>query len=80
MTLAQIDFADVIAWNSTFAGDYTHQITDLHPIARSDSHEKARHPTRCSSGTIAVRRSRLRGWSSVLGHRASLSALALQQV
>jgi hypothetical protein len=80
MALAQVDFANVVARNSAFAGDQAHQIADLHTIARSDSHEKARHPARCGLGTIAIGRSRPRDWRSVLGCRAPLGALALEQV
>jgi hypothetical protein len=80
MALAQIDLANVIAWNPAFTGNSTHQIADLHSVARSDGHEQTRHAARRSPGSIGIRRSRLRGWSSMLGRRTSLSALALEQV
>jgi hypothetical protein len=80
VALAEIDFADVIASNSAFAGDHAHQIAHLHSVARADSHEKARHAAGGGSGAIALRGSRLRGWRSVLGRRASLGALSLEQV
>jgi hypothetical protein len=80
MALAQIDLANVIARNSAFASNCTHQIADLHSVARSDSHEKTRHAAGRSPRSIGVRRSRLRGWSSMLGRRTSLSALALEQI
>src|ERR1700674_2960857 len=38
VALAQIDLSNVIARNSPFARDRTHEIADLHTIARSDSH------------------------------------------
>jgi hypothetical protein len=79
MALAQIDFADVIAGNSAFAGDGTHQVTDFYAIARSNGHEKARHTTGRSPRPIAICRSRLRRRGSVLSRRAPLSALALEQ-
>ena len=80
MALAQVDLSDVIAGNSSFAGDRAHQIADLHTITRSDSHEETRHPARCRLGSIAIRRPRPRDWWSVLGCRAPLGSLALQQV
>src|ERR1700682_13236 len=80
MAFAQIDFANVIARNSSFAGDRAHQIADLHAVARSDSHEKPRHPARCGLGSIAIRRSRPRDWDGVLSGRAPLGTLALEQV
>jgi hypothetical protein len=80
MALAQVDFADVIAGNSTFAGDRSHQVTDLYTIARSNGHEKARHPAGRGPGSIAISEPWLRGRGRVLGSSASLCALALEQV
>jgi hypothetical protein len=81
MALAQVDLANVVSRNPAFAGDRTHQIADLHSVAGSDSHEKARHAACRSSGSIAAfRRSGLRGGSSVLRGRTTLSALALEKV
>jgi hypothetical protein len=80
MALAQVDLADVIAGNSALASDGTHQVSDLHTVARSNGHEEARHPAGRGSRAIGVCRSRLRGRRSVLGRRASLGALALEQV
>jgi hypothetical protein len=80
MALAQVDLANMIAGNSAFAGDDAHQIADLHAIAGSNGHEKARHAAGRRSGAIALSGSRLRRRRSVLGRRASLGALALEQV
>jgi hypothetical protein len=80
MALSQVDLADVIASNPAFACDHSHQIADLYAIARSDSHEKARHSAGRGPRSIAVGRSRLCGRRSVLGRRASLGALALEEI
>jgi hypothetical protein len=80
MALAKVDLADVVARNSAFAGDHAHQIADLHAIPRSNRHEKTRHAAGGGPGSIGVRRSWLRGWSSIFGCRTSLGTFALEQI
>jgi hypothetical protein len=80
VALAEIDLANVIAGNSSFARNRTHKIADLHTIARSDGHEKPRHASCCSMGSIAISRPRLGRGDRVLSCRAPLGPLALEQV
>jgi hypothetical protein len=80
VALAKIDLPDVIAGNSAFAGDGAHEIAHLHPIARSDGHEKSCHPTCNRTRSVAIRRPRLRNRRNVLGGHASLRPLALENV
>jgi hypothetical protein len=79
MALTKVDLADVVARNSAFAGDHAHQIADLHAIPRSDRHEETRHAAGGGPGSIAIRRSWLSGWSSILSCRASLGTFALEE-
>jgi hypothetical protein len=51
MTFAQVDLSNVIAWNSAFSSDRAHQIANLHAIAGSNRHEKARHSSCRTSAT-----------------------------
>jgi hypothetical protein len=78
MALAQIDLANVIACNSAFARDRAHEIADLHTVARSDGHEKTRHPARYALGPITIRRSCARDRGSVFRRGAPLGTLALE--
>jgi hypothetical protein len=80
MTLAEVDLPDMIRGNSPFAGNYAHQIADLHAVAGADCHKETRHSAAVSARTLALRRPwTSSGWRIRLGH-APLCSLALEQV
>lgn len=83
VTLAEIDFSDVVTGNSAFAGNRAHEIPDFDAITGSDGHKKSGHGCATGRGAarmIAVRRSCPRDRRSILRGFAPLSTLAIEQV